>query len=152
MIESCLRAALLASAHVVALVVDRISPQPLPQAETLPAVTVKKISDIPIARSQRGRSGLSDARLQVDAWAATLLEAQGVADSICDLLDPSWNDPMAHRAPGVPLYIGAGSRMDWARVMNQQDFDEPDVQDAGDPAIRYHRVSTDFLVRYARES
>lgn len=150
MIESCLRAALLASAPVVALVVDRISPQPLPQAETLPAVTLKKISDIPIARGQRGPSGLLDARIQVDAWGKTLTEAQTVADAIARTLDPQ--NRRALGGANIPLYVGAGSRIDWARVMNQQDFDEPDVQDAGDPAVRYHRVSTDFLVRYARES
>lgn len=150
MIEACLRAALLASSPVVALVVDRISPQPMPQGETLPCVTLKKISDQPIARGQRGPSGLLDARVQIDAWGSTLVSAQALADAIVRVLDPQ--NRRARGGVNVPLYVGAGSRIDWARVMNQQDFDEPDVQDAGDPAIRYHRVSTDFLVRYARES
>jgi hypothetical protein len=149
-IESTLRSALLAAAPVVALVVDRISPQPMPQGETLPCVTVKKISDQPMARGQRGPSGLLDARIQVDAWGATLLAAQTVADAVVGVLDP--RNRRARGGINIPLYVGNGSRIDWARMLNQQDFDESDVQDAGDPAIRYHRVSTDFLVRYARES
>jgi len=147
MIESCVRACLLASSTVSALVVDRISPQPLPEAETLPAVTYKKISDQPVARGQRGPSGLLDARIQIDAWGETLMAAQAVADAIARTLDPQ-----GRRPAGVPLCIADGSRMDWARLLNQQDFDEPAVQAAADSAVRYHRVSTDFLVRYARES
>lgn len=150
MIEAALRSALLAASPVVALVVDRVSPQPMPQGETMPAVTVRRISDQPTTRGQRGPSGLRDARIQVDAWGDTLTAAQAVADAIEATLDPQ-----NRRAPGgatLPLYVGEGSRIDFARLMNQQDFDESDTQDGADPAVRYHRVSTDFLVRYARES
>lgn len=150
MIESAIRSVLVADADVAALVGERISPQPMPQAETLPAVTLKRISDQPIARGQRGPSGLRDARIQVDAWAATLVAAQAVADAVEAVLDPIERRPRGGLAPA--LYVGDGCRIDFARLVNQQDFDEPDVQDGSDPSIRYHRVSSDFTVRYARES
>jgi len=148
-IESAIRSRILAAAAVAALVDDRVSPQPMPQGETLPCVTVKRISDQPVARGQRGPSGLRDARIQVDAWGKTLEAAQAVADAIETALDP-----LNRRAPGgvnVPLYVGDGCRIDYAQLMNQQDFDEPDVQDSDETAARYHRISTDYSVRYARE-
>ena len=150
MIEAALRSVLLAAAGVSALVDVRISPQPMPQGETLPCVTLKRISDQPLARSQRGPSGLRQARIQVDAWGVTLSAAQAVADAIEEVLDPQ-----NRRAPGgsnVPLYVGDGCSIDFAHLVNQQDFEEPDVQDPDDPSARYHRVSTDYSVRYARES
>lgn len=150
MIESAIRSILVADADVAALVSDRVSPQPMPQAETLPALTLKRISDQPIARGQRGPSGLRDARIQIDAWASSLLTAQLVADAVEAVLDPLERRARGGLAPA--LYVGAGCRVDFARLVNQQDFDEPDVQDGADPSIRYHRVSSDYTVRYARES
>jgi len=150
MIEAALRSALLADAGVTALVDVRITPQPMPQGETLPCVTLRRISDQPMARGQRGPSGLREARIQVDAWGSTLSSAQAVADAIETALDPQ--NRRAAGGASVALYVGDACRIDFAHLVNQQDFDEPDVQDPDDPSARYHRVSTDYSVRYARES
>lgn len=149
MIEAAVLGFLAADPRVIAKVEDRLSPQPMPQAQLLPAITVLRISDLP-GRDVRGQTGLNDARVQVDAWGKTLLEAQETADAVQAVLDPLPRD-RRRRAPGVPLYIGEGARIDYARFLNQQDLPETDVQ-APDPSTRIHRVSTDYRVRYARES
>lgn len=69
-LRDLVRAALLADPAVVALVVDRVGPAPLPQKPTLPAVTLQTISDPQIV-DYDGVSVLRQQRIQVNQWATT---------------------------------------------------------------------------------
>lgn len=83
-------------AAVTALVSTRITPMPLPQGSTLPAITYWLIST-PREYVQTGRAGLARARVQIDVWASTYLEAQTVAEAVVTAFD-GWHDTLGNVA------------------------------------------------------
>lgn len=68
MIESAIRAALMASPAVAALVGDRVFVDRIPQSVPYPAITIARVTDIPF-QSHRGLTGLTRRPVQVSAWA-----------------------------------------------------------------------------------
>lgn len=50
---------------------DRLTPAPLPQAETLPAVTYTDVSDVGDHTGPEGRGAYHQVRYQLDCWAAS---------------------------------------------------------------------------------
>lgn len=80
-LETEVRARLAADGAVAALVGTRITPILLPQAPTYPALTYQRISG-PRWQVLEGPGGGETARLQIDAWAASYLAAQGLAAAV----------------------------------------------------------------------
>lgn len=66
---------------------DRLTPAPLPQAETLPAVTYTDVSDIGDHTGPEGRGAYHQLRYQLDSWAASKQVAQRVDGKIRVALD-----------------------------------------------------------------
>lgn len=89
--EAALVARLVADPAVSALVVDRVSPQPLPQASTLPAVTyyIAGSTEAPLTHDRK--VNLPVYRVSIDAWAATPDVAAELMGAIFDALHgQSW--------------------------------------------------------------
>lgn len=72
------RDVLVADAGVTALVSTRISPSPLVQDITLPAVGLQRISHVP-QNTLRMDGDLDANRVQLDAWATTYAQSRDVA-------------------------------------------------------------------------
>ncbi len=66
---------------------ERLTPAPLPQAETLPAVTYTDISDIGDHTGPEGRGAYHQLRYQLDSWSASKHEARRVDGKIRVVLD-----------------------------------------------------------------
>jgi len=116
-----IRARLLAAPAVAALVGQRVYPSKMPQAPTFPTVVLQVISDVPVdslAVAYDGR--LSIARLQVDCYAPTYLQAHQVADAV---------DQVVSELTEVGL----------SAVKETS-------QDLYDDEVERHRVSMDFAV------
>jgi predicted secreted protein len=69
--EERIYAALNGTGAVTALVGTRISPAKRGQAQTLPAITFQRISNVPSASVDGNVANLQQSRVQVDAWAMT---------------------------------------------------------------------------------
>lgn len=81
-----LRTALLRNAAVVTAVNSRVFPVRLPSDVTLPAIRYSVVSDIP-TNSLAGSTGkLRKARVQIDCYARTYLDAQELADAVAGAL------------------------------------------------------------------
>lgn len=128
-VEHAIRAALLASPAVVALVADRIGPEPLPQNPTLPAVTYQLVSRV----RWTGRAkplGLARPRIQVDSWAADYNQVKALAAAVQGALCPE--DGLSGTFAGVEI--------DVITPAGERDSYEPDTQ--------LRRVSADFFVSH----
>lgn len=66
---------------VTTLVSDRISPLPIAQGETLPAITMRVISTVPTTHL-RGDGNLDSVRVQVDSYAASATAAAALSDAV----------------------------------------------------------------------
>lgn len=90
MIEKAVASRLSAYSGLTALVPSaRITPQPLPQASTVPAVTYARVSTT--RQSAMGSdTGDATARVQIDCWADTLLSALNVSEQVRAALQ-RWN-------------------------------------------------------------
>lgn len=101
-----IRARLVADATVQSLVENRIYPQVIPQGSLMPAVVLSVIDERPI-NSLTGdpSTRLKRARLQVDCYAETYLEAHDVFDAVDNVIS-SLSDPelSAHRELSEDLY------------------------------------------------
>lgn len=76
---SQIRAALVASAPVVAIVAARIAPLVKAQSLSLPAITLQQIS-LDAENTLQGWSGTDNARVQVTYWATTYDGVRSLAD------------------------------------------------------------------------
>lgn len=65
---------LLADAGVLAAVSTRVYWNVRPQSSALPAITLQRISDIPVGDDE-GADDLTETRVQVDCWASTFAAA-----------------------------------------------------------------------------
>lgn len=127
--EAAFRAALLAVPAVAALGPARVSWGAVPQGAALPAVSITRISGAE-GMTMRGRDGLTEARVQVDAWADDYEAALAIARAVERTLH-------GHRAGGLRLVAHAGTRDDRAGGSNE----------AGRP----YRQSMDFIVHWRDE-
>lgn len=116
-----IRGELIVNAAVIALVVDRIFPQYMPQATVMPAIVLSLISEIPITSFDgAANTRLSHARVQIDCYATTYLKAHEVANA-------------------VDAVVANLSRFDLSAYRdNKQDLYEDETQ--------LHRVSMDYMV------
>lgn len=81
MIDEELRQFLLQFPGVVDEVGERISPAPLPQAETLPAITYQDITAVPTYTND-GESAHVRARYQINVFARKRQDARRVAEAV----------------------------------------------------------------------
>jgi hypothetical protein len=79
--EELLRARLVASTALAALVGARIQWGLREQATALPAITLSKVSGGPLY-SDEGEVGLDEHRVQIDCWASTYGDATEVARAV----------------------------------------------------------------------
>jgi hypothetical protein len=127
------RAILLSSPELGALVGPRIYPDPLPQKVTLPAITYLRVYGHSL-QSLTGLSGLADPRMQIDSWSKDSDEAEAVAAAVKGWLcgnasHPGWPG-RAHGAQGVVF-------------IDDQHLYEPDTG--------LHRVRADYVVNHEEE-
>lgn len=129
MIESALRALVLADSAVSALIGTRLYPQKLPQDPTYPAATYQRI-DGPRLYDHGGATGLAEGRFQFDVWATTYSSAKAVAAAVRAALS------------GYSGTTG-GVEIAFIRCLSESDRYEPQEGDTGDRG-----VSMDFWAQY----
>ena len=125
--EEALRAHLLETASIHALVDDRVSWASRPQASALPAVCLSKVDSLPDYTMQ-GPSGLVQSRVQVDCWADTYGGARGLARFVSVAIS------------GIDTEIN-GYRLRGGFLQGDRDFFD---QAAGGTDL--FRVSLDFII------
>lgn len=86
MIGSRLFSLLSGTSAITSLVGTRIYPQVIPQGSAMPAVAYSVVDEVPENSLTGWSSGLSNARVQVDAYAPTYVSAQALADAIAGAL------------------------------------------------------------------
>ena len=79
--EEALIAKLLATTAITTLVSNRIFVGARPQASTLPAIVVNRVSGAPLY-SDDGEDGLEESRFQIDCWGSTYSSAKGLARAV----------------------------------------------------------------------
>lgn len=106
-LEADLFAAITASGDVTALVATRVFPDVAPQDAALPLMVVTVIDDVP-ASTLNGNVGatLSNARVQVDAYAKTRAEAAAVAAAVKGAL----GDLKTAKAGGLDVWASTSGR------------------------------------------
>ena len=70
---------------LTALVSSRIYPMQRPQAQSLPSITVTRISGNPVY-SDEGEAGIEQVRVQIDVWGSTYGQAKAAAGAVRDRL------------------------------------------------------------------
>ena len=88
MIEQTVVTVLTANAPVQAIVGNKIFPIVMPEGESVPALVYQKVGT-DVINSLDGYSGLESIRLQFSCYAATLLAAKQLAQSVSAALDGS---------------------------------------------------------------
>jgi hypothetical protein len=121
--EGAIRAAILASAPVTALVGTRVYPMMLPQAPTFPAIVYQRISTVPDMLVEG--PGFAPIRIQLSMWASTFDGARTLADAVVTALHG---------------YHGGELRL--SRLINLLDDYEPDT--------KLFRVIADFRVHHTQ--
>lgn len=115
----------------VAAVAPRVAWGERPQAGSLPAIVLTRVSDTP-KYVMDGTVTLSETRVQADCWALTYAGADAVAKAITAALSGFAGTVGATRFHGV---FSEGAR---------------DLREAGtDDAARYFRVSIDFIIHHS---
>lgn len=111
---------------------DRIFPAILPQAVTLPAITLQIISEDRPHSSPQGPLKLCKARIQVDVWAARdkYTDAVNLAESVRKRLDG-----FRGQSAGVTIQ---GIFLESTRTLFESDPEQ-------------HRVSRDYMVSFTEE-
>lgn len=82
--------------EVSALIAGRLYPERLPETPALPAATYLQVSSMP-TYAHDGPTGWGRARVQLDAYAETPLEAEEVADALSAAL-AGWHGADRHYA------------------------------------------------------
>jgi hypothetical protein len=125
-VEEALIAWLLAGPEVAALLGDRLTPGVRTQGAALPSAVFNLVGDLPDITND-GESGLSEARIQLDAYGQTYAQAKALA-----------------RAMRARLSGWRGQVDDWAiQGAFQQTARDTFTHDAPE---KIHGVSTDFIV------
>lgn len=124
--EEALRAYLLAQTAIANLVAARIHWGMRPQGEALPGIVLGVVSRLPVARHS-GPAGLSEARIQIDAYGATYAQARGLARAL-------------RAALSVRAFEQGGVKFQGAFQLGERDLSEAGATEA----TRVFRVSLDF--------
>jgi hypothetical protein len=80
------RALLLGDAAMVAIIGDKVHPEPAPQGTVPPFVVVRVIADTPLNDLNGNTSGVTNALVQVDAYATTDKATRDLAATIHTVL------------------------------------------------------------------
>lgn len=80
--EADLKAWLQADAGITALVDDRITPQPLPQGTTKPAITYLIVAEDPQSDLDGEDGALLEVRPQIDCWALNQADVRALAELV----------------------------------------------------------------------
>ncbi len=116
-----IRAVLVADAAVAALVSTRVFPSLIPQGSTMPAIVFAVVSDVPEnALTGDSTTRLVNARVQIDCYSKTYLEAHAVSAAVDVVLS-------ALSSPDLSA---------WREIS----------RDLYDDEAQLHRVSMDFAV------
>jgi hypothetical protein len=127
-LEEAMIAKLLATTAVTDLVSTRVYPGSVPQASTMPAIVVNRISGTPIYTDD-GESGLQTARLELDCWGETYSSAKTVARAVIAALSG---------------FVGTVDDVD---VRNTLLDAERDFREGGGNAAKYlFRTNLDFII------
>lgn len=122
---------LLVSSGLTDLVGPRITWATRPQASSLPALVLHKISGAP-EYSDEGEAGLFSARIQIDCWGGTYAAAKGVAREVMARLS---GDGAAFTQEGI----------EFQAVFNEDGQDSFERGAGGEDLYR-HRL--DFIIWY----
>ena len=128
--EEQIRAALLASSGVTALVAGRVNFGAHPQGEPLPALVLTTVSDVS-DHTLSAPDGTPEARVQVDAYAPTYAGAKQLSRAVRAVMDGY-----------------SGGAIQGAFLASARDSREGGTNEAERP----FRVSMDFMVRYSMEA
>ena len=80
-IVQSLRTFLLANAAIASALGDRIGPAPMNEGAALPYATITRVSTVR-AYNHDGQDRLVKTRVQIDAWATTVIAAEAIAELI----------------------------------------------------------------------
>lgn len=130
-----LRAFLLASTPIAALVTDRVFPIMLKQGEKETSIVYTRISGQGDHWMQ-GPTGLARPRYQIDCWALAAAEATALANLVKERLD-GYRGPMPY---------GSNSPQDFVTVQGIFFTDEREDSMNVDPANVMYRVSRDYFI------
>ncbi|SDP40613.1 Protein of unknown function [Filomicrobium insigne] len=126
--EEAMIARLLADPGVAAYASTRIYPVSRPQGDLLPAVTLQRIDGGP-TYSDDGETGLGNARVQIDTWAATYEVAKTLSRAV---------------TASLSAFHGIVGGIDFQTILLN---DARDFREAGGNQVEYlFRVSLDFNV------
>lgn len=125
-------ARLTGSTSVSAIVVDRVYPQKLPQAPTLPAITYNLVSAVRV-RDLEGPAGKSRHRISINCWGNTYASVRGLADAVRRELDGYGSGYMRD------TFIGS------ITLDNEIDLFE---EDAGRQNVGIYRVVQDYIISH----
>ena len=118
-------AAIIGNAAAAALLGTRVFPNRRPQASPFPLAVYSIISDVPYnSLNGTAQTRLSRARLQIDIYAKTYIEAQQVAQAVDDVVANLSSPDLSG--------------------------DRETTRDLYDNEAELHRVSTDYIVNWAR--
>lgn len=144
-IEAGVRLVILADPGVVSLLGDRAYPVVLPQAPQLPALTYQRVGGGSRVGSHAGDSHLTQARIQLDCWGISYLQAKIVAGSVRRALQ-EYTRALA-RGPVAPPTDAAG---DFVRIQKiDVGLDRDDYED--EETIKQFRAGMDALVWFEED-
>lgn len=130
--EEELVAWLLGSSDLTDLVERRVTFNTRPQASGLPYASIFVVSNLPDV-AMDGRTGIAQARVQIDCWAKTYLAAKTVARAVDGRLAAvKHNEPTGPQSIGLQGAFPAGAR----------DSFESQTGGVGD----IYRVSLDYII------
>lgn len=138
MAEVALRARLIDTPAVYALVAERIYPKRLPQAPTLrlPAITYEVISNRD-GLTNDGKTGTQRPRIQIDCWASTYIGAS----NLCEVVRTALQGKQWTTADGDQVLV----------VEHDSDRDGPDESDTDtEPSVPLERRISDYFVHYRK--
>ena len=111
----------LSHASITAIVEDRITPHPMPQAGSKPAITYTIPSDAPQTDLDGGDGSLNNIRVQIDCWHATHIGVKALAELVRIRMKTEAN---TFKAVPLPMF------------------------ESYEPDTKLHRVSRDFSCWY----
>ena len=125
--EEALTSYLLTDASLAVLVGNRITWAARPQASTLPSIVLQVIDGVPVYADE-GETGLTETRVQIDAWGKDYASAKSVARAVKARL--------------------SGARVTTGGVEFQAVFvdSEQDLFERGQGGEELYRTTIDFMV------
>jgi len=138
--EEALRAYLLGSSGLTALVSTRVQWGTLAQSAAYPAVVLTRIDGLP-DYAMDGPTGLVSSRIQAECWAETYAAAKAVARQVKARI--SGVDTVVDDGGSPPVVLGA---LRGGFIEGERDSFEVGYGATGLSSIRLFRVSLDFII------